>query len=79
MEKYVSVELNNFGMGSPLNCGTIYIHEQGEESKFLRVSFEEGLRAMAKLAHALHRAPKQSINWYNTSISYRSLSGYVTE
>lgn len=79
MKKYVCVEIVNYGMDNPMNYASVYAREEGKQSTYTRVSYEEGVRKLAKLAHLLHKAPKQTINWYNPAISYRSLQGFVTE
>lgn len=79
MEKYVSIKVVNYGMNNPMNHAYIYVEENKKPTVCTFVSYKEGIRELAKLAHLLHKAPKQEINWFDPAISYRSLQGFVTE
>jgi hypothetical protein len=78
MNTYVSINITNFGMGSSLNQGYIYI--ASEDSKLeegRKVTMEEALKEMAKLAKKLNKAPTFRCNYLNPTISYRELHGYL--
>ena len=78
MNTYVSISITNYGMDSKLNGGTIYISVENCKLEMChRVSFEEALKEMAKLAKKLGKAPTFSANWFNPEISYRELRGYL--
>ena len=79
MKKYVSIEIVNCGMGSSVRFASVYVREEEKESTYTQVSYEEGLRELAKLARLLHKAPQLNANWHDPAISYRLLQGFVTE
>jgi hypothetical protein len=78
MNTYVSINITNYGMDSKLNSGIIYISVENCKLEMChRVSFEEAIKEMAKLAKKLGKAPTFSTNWFNPEISYRELRGYL--
>ena len=78
MNTYVSISITNYGMDSKLNDGIIYIAVENCKLEMChRVSYEEALKEMAKLAKKLNKAPAMSINWFNPEISYRELRGWL--
>lgn len=78
MNTYVSVQITNYGMDSKLNGGIIYIAVENCKLEMChRVSYEEAMKEMAKLAKLLKKAPTMTINWFNPEISYRELRGWL--
>ena len=78
MNTYVSISITNYGMDSKLNHGYIFIMVESCQLEMChRVSFEEAVNEMAKLAKKLGKAPTFSANEFNPEISYRELRGYL--
>jgi hypothetical protein len=74
---WVSIKITNYGMNNNLNYGHIYISIGNKLELCHRVTFQEAVKEMAKLAKALGRPPKLVNNWYGPDISYRELAGFV--
>ena len=77
MKTFMSVTLTNFGMNSELNEGRIYLHLPSGAKLAHKVSYEDGLKAMAQLSKQLNQVPIFTINYYNPAISYRELYGFL--
>ena len=76
MNTYMSVSITDFGNGH--REGYIFISIDSCKLEVAhRLSYEEALKEMAKLAKRLNKAPDMNINWYNPSIFYRELAGYL--
>jgi hypothetical protein len=73
---YVSVKLTNYGMDNDMNHGYFYM-SAGELTISHRLTYEDAVKALAKLAKQLDKAPDFIINYYNPSISYRELRGWI--
>lgn len=77
MEKtYVAIIITNYGMGDSLNRGMLYI-SSGKLELCHQLPFDVAVKEMAKLAKVMGQAPKFTTNWYDPSISYRELRGYI--
>lgn len=76
---WISVKIVNYGMNNSMNYGHIYVACGSGFELYNRLSYAEAVKAMAKLAKALHRSPKMTNNWYGRDISYRELAGYVDQ
>ena len=78
MNTYVSVSITNYGMGSTLSHGHIYIAVESCQLEIgHQVTVEVALKEMAKLAKRLGKAPTLTANQFNREISYRELRGYL--
>lgn len=76
MNTYMSVSITDYGNGH--REGYIFISIDSCKLEVAhRLSYEAALKEMAKLAKLLGKAPTMSINWYNPTISYRELTGYL--
>lgn len=76
METYMAVSVTNYGEGSNLNYGHVYI-SSGKLTTTMRVDYETGRKQLARLAKALGKAPEMVANQYNTSIFYYQLHGFI--
>jgi hypothetical protein len=78
MNTYVGITITNYGMDSKLNHGYIYISINGCQLEMChRVSIDDAVKELAKLAKRLGKAPTFTINEFDPSISYRELHGYL--
>ena len=78
MNTYMGITITNYGMGSSLNYGHIYISVESCQLEVShRVDFETACRELAKLAKKLGKAPTLVANQFNPEISYRELRGYL--
>lgn len=76
MNTYMSVRITDYGNGR--REGYIFINVDNCKLEVAhRLSYEAALKEMAKLAKLLNKTPTMTINWYNPTISYRELDGYL--
>lgn len=76
METYMAVRVTSYGVGDSLNYGYVYI-SIGTMTVSHRVSYEDGVKALAQLAKRLGKAPQLVSNYYNPAIYSRELRGWI--
>ena len=76
MGTYIAIKITNYGMGNDMNHGFFYM-SAGKLTISHRLSYEDAVKEMAKLAKQLNKAPDFLNNYYNPNISYRELRGWI--
>lgn len=77
MKIYMDVTITNYGMDYSREAYVFIDVDDGKITNSYKVDYTDGLRILARMAKNLGRVPTFEINHFDTSISYRKLSGYL--